>query len=722
VSRPRLLKRLQDTGEASFVLVAAPAGYGKSTLLSQWARQEQRPLAWLTLGPSDDRPERLLRRVTSALEQLATLTAVGGPRAIDEQRRPMPADAGVLTATSEQLAPRGVLILDDIHHVRSPAAVRILSELAEASSEGLKLAMASRTEPTLGCGRLRASGRLLQIGPGELQMTVNEARRLLKAVGLNPDEADLTRLVDYTEGWAAALYLAATSLRGRPDSEANPAEMLRGDENIAEYIAEELLAPLPSASRSFLLRTSFLETLSADLCNGVLQTEGCGPILHEIADTSLMLQSQHPGHGWYRCHPLVRDVMRFELELTESEEMAPLHLRASSWFATAGDADAALDHAIAAHDPSRAGALLWAHGSGYGSDPMDERYTRWLGAFNDEQIAQNPQLALAAAYRRLACGELAQAEQLAQVAAIAVHYQRGREQSPALLASIALLRAAGASAGAEQMHSDATRAHRLLGESSRLRPLACLLQGVALELLGARRQARSALEEAVGHGAGVNAQLEALCLTELALQDVSDADWERAEDNIAHAAATLATHDLESHPTSAMTYAVSALLLGQRGCADEAKRDLVKATRLLDELGNYAPWHEVQARIVLARACVRLADVVRARALLAQASRWARRMEPVESLVAGLDACWGEVDDLSASAMSGPGSLTIAELRVLRFLPTHLSFREIGERLHVSGNTVKTQARAVYAKLDAASRTEAVAHAAALGLIEVTII
>jgi LuxR family maltose regulon positive regulatory protein len=353
---------------------------------------------------------------------------------------------------------------------------------------------------------------------------------------------------------------------------------------------------------------------------------------------------------------------------------------------------------------------------------MDERYARWLDAFNDEQVARNPRLALAAAYRRLACGDLAQAEQLARSAAIAVHYERESERSPALLASIELLRAAGASAGAEEMHSDATRAYRLLDASSRLRPLACLLQGVALELLGARPQARSALEEAVGHGAGFNAQLEALGLTELALQHIGDAAWERAEDNTARALATLATNDLESHPTSAMTYGVSALLLGQRGLADEAKRDLVKSTRLLEELGDYAPWHEVQARIVLARACVRLADVVRARALLAQASRWARRMGPVESLVAALDACWGEVDDLSASAMSGPGSLTIAELRVLRFLPTHLSFREIGERLHVSGNTVKTQARAVYAKLDAGSRTEAVARAAALGLIEVTII
>jgi LuxR family maltose regulon positive regulatory protein len=417
----------------------------------------------------------------------------------------------------------------------------------------------------------------------------------------------------------------------------------------------------------------------------------------------------------------VREVLRFELELREPSELVRLHLRASAWFIAHGDSDAATDHAVAAGDPARAGTLLWAEGARC-SSPADDRATRWLAAFTEEQLASSPQLALTEGYRCLAGGDARQAEHWARRVAAAVHGAGARTRSPALLASVAMLRSAGATGGIEQMHSEATRAYELLDESSHLRPLACLLRGVALELLGERDEARQALEAAVRLGGGPVAQVESLCLTQLALLDVAEGDWEQAGDHVLRASGSLAEHRLARHPTSAMTYAASALVHSQRGVADEAKRDLVSASRLLDDLGAYMPWHEVQTRIVMARACARLADVVRARALLSEASRWARRIERVEALVGALDAGWGEVDDLSASALSGPGSLTMAELRVLRFLPSHLSFREIGDRLHVSGNTVKTQAHAIYAKLGAGSRTEAVAQAAALGLIDVTIL
>ncbi len=217
-------------------------------------------------------------------------------------------------------------------------------------------------------------------------------------------------------------------------------------------------------------------------------------------------------------------------------------------------------------------------------------------------------------------------------------------------------------------------------------------------------------------------RIEALGLAELALADTGDGEWELAAERLARAREVLAAHELERDPTFAIVYATGALVASEQGRGDDAKRDLAMSARLLGELGHYMGWYEVQVRTVMARACVRLADVSRARALLAEASRWARRTNRVESLVAALDTAWGEVDDVCATAADGPGMLTIAELRILRFLPTHLSFREIGERLHVSGNTVKTQAHAVYTKLGAGSRSEAVAKAAAIGLIDVTIV
>jgi LuxR family maltose regulon positive regulatory protein len=163
-------------------------------------------------------------------------------------------------------------------------------------------------------------------------------------------------------------------------------------------------------------------------------------------------------------------------------------------------------------------------------------------------------------------------------------------------------------------------------------------------------------------------------------------------------------------------FAASAATRAHRGRVDEAKLDLRRAADLLTELGDLIPWYGAQIRLVLERAAVGLADTVRARTLLAEASRLARRTPDAVVFQGALDRAWAEIDSLAETALSGPSSLTIAELRILRFLPSHRSFREIAERLDVSINTVKTQAHAIYRKLDAASRSEAVARASEAGL------
>ena len=177
---------------------------------------------------------------------------------------------------------------------------------------------------------------------------------------------------------------------------------------------------------------------------------------------------------------------------------------------------------------------------------------------------------------------------------------------------------------------------------------------------------------------------------------------------------------MEDHPTSALILAGSAWICSQLGRADTAKRDLGRSCRMIALLQDYIPWYEVQTQVLIARAAAGLADVALARAALAHASRAARRAPEADVLRTWIDESWGEVDGLSAAAL-GACALTMAELRILRFLPTHLSFREIGGRLHVSTNTVKSQVHAIYRKLDAASRSEAVERASTLGLIEVSI-
>jgi LuxR family transcriptional regulator, maltose regulon positive regulatory protein len=724
VSRPRLVRALQQEQEATTFVLAAPPGYGKSSLLCEWAEQDERPFAWLELAPDHDDPSLLLSSLAAAIGGLFSGERGGasdGGATVSSADEPTLSDLVKLARLVATDGKGAVLVLDDVQELRSPASREIVTTLARQLPREVKLALASRGEPRLRLGRLRAGHRLLELGPTELAMSVYEAHQLLAAAGVQAAEETIEQLVNSTEGWPAALYLASVSLRSGTAGAPEDARLASEDHVIAEYVREEVLAPLTPDAQRLLIRSAVLDQLSGELCDVVLERHGSARTLRELAATTSMLIPQDPAHGWYRCHAVLHRVLRCELEMCDASEIRPLHARASDWFAAHGETDRALDHVVAAADADSAGRLLWEHAPRflYGQyEPIE----RWLRAFTPEEIASSPRLSLAAAHGHLGAGDLPAARHWARVAADSFEHAADDGQPSSLRAGVCLIEAASGSGGIEQMAASAERAHALEGDAGSLRPLCCLLRGVAMHLLGMREDAREYLGEAVDGCAREMPSAEALGLTQLALMDIEDQDWARAEDRVDRARSCLAVNDLDARPTAALTLATSALVKGRRGVADQAKRELNAAAHGLESLGEYMPWYEVETRIVMARASTRLADVARSRLLLSQASRWARRTRPVPCFVQWLDDAWGDIDDVSAAALSGPGSLTMAELRVLRFLPTHLSFREIGERLHVSGNTVKSQAHAVYAKLGAGSRSEAVAHASALGLIDAQVI
>jgi LuxR family maltose regulon positive regulatory protein len=241
---------------------------------------------------------------------------------------------------------------------------------------------------------------------------------------------------------------------------------------------------------------------------------------------------------------------------------------------------------------------------------------------------------------------------------------------------------------------------------------------VALHLTGDREGAEARLEEGVHRGAVVAPNVLTLCLAQLALMAAERDDWQSAAAFAERARHQVDHYALDSYPTSAIVYAASAAVRARLGQVDHAQADARRARRLLDSMGDFAPWYDAEARVALARAALRLGDLPAARQDLAAAARRARRIPAAVVLlgwIADLDA---QTQAVSAAALPGPATLTTAELRILGFLPTHLSFREIAARLYVSANTVKTQAHAVYRKLDASSRSQAVARATDLGLIE----
>jgi LuxR family maltose regulon positive regulatory protein len=269
------------------------------------------------------------------------------------------------------------------------------------------------------------------------------------------------------------------------------------------------------------------------------------------------------------------------------------------------------------------------------------------------------------------------------------------------------------------MRGDAARACDLLPDDRPWRTLCLLEQGVAEHLSGHRAEARTHLEEGARCGAVGAPCIQVLCLAQLGILAGEQDDWITAEVLTSRARRQAERVGVHDYPTSALVFAASALVAAQRRRVDDAHQDARAGRRLLAMLADFTPWYEAEVRLLLARAALRLSDVVGARTLLSDASRMARQVPDAVVLGEWLDELWGQADSFSAAAMFGPSSLTPAELRVLQLLPTHLSFREIAGRLHVSANTIKTQAHAVYRKLDASSRTEAVANAGRVGLIEV---
>jgi LuxR family maltose regulon positive regulatory protein len=270
------------------------------------------------------------------------------------------------------------------------------------------------------------------------------------------------------------------------------------------------------------------------------------------------------------------------------------------------------------------------------------------------------------------------------------------------------------------MRDDAARAQALEShDDGPGRPLARLLEGIACHLLGDRDRAQSLLQEGSRVAAVGAPSIHALCLAQLALIALEQDDWPRGAELAGRARAQVERFRLGEYPMMSLVFAVAALTQAQRGRVDAANDDRGAATRLLERLDDFMPWYLAEVNIVLARATLRLSDVAGARAFISAAEQASDATPESPVLDLWLEDAAAQVEGYSTSAPGAPTSLTGAELRVLGLLPTHLSFREIGLALNVSANTVKSQAQAVYRKLDASSRSEAVVHARTLGLVEV---
>ena len=688
VARDRLVRRLMDVHDVPLALLLAPAGYGKTTTLLEWAQHDDRPFAWVALHHADDDAKHLRNSVARATDPLI---ARGG---------------------------EFVIVLDDVQVLRSREAIAVLTALVEEPPPGARLVLASRCEPPLPLGRLRAHREVLELTTRDFVMTRSEAAALLELAGADLAAADVDTLVRRTEGWPAGLYLAAVSLREQPDAATAIARFGGDDRVVSDYVADSLLSELMAEEVAFLRRTSVLDRLSGPLCDAVLDDAGSARTLRDLARANGLVVPLDRTDEWYRYHGLLAQTLRAELRRHEPKLERELHRRASRWYADHDDVDAAIRHAAAAEDVRLAGDLLWANAFRYIPQGHNATVRRWLGHFTDEQVAGSVPLALVAANAHLADGSRDHAEHWTAAAARALDGLPARRREPALRAGIAVMRAAIARDGVQRMRDDAARAYALEADDSPRRSLDRLLEGTACHLLGARDRASALLQEGSRRGVVGAPSVNALCLAQLALLALDDDDWARATELATRARSQIERFRLAGYPTMSLVLAVASLTQAQRGHVQAATDDGAEAARLLDAMDDFVPWYVAEVRIVLARAALRLSDVVGARAHIEGAALAVRSTPDAPVLEAWLEAASSQVESYSTSAIVAPATLTAAELRILALLPTHLSFREMGSRLYVSPNTVKTQAQAVYRKLDASSRSEAVTRARALGLLE----
>lgn len=687
--RTELLGRLEHERDRPLVLLTAPAGYGKTTLLSQWSQESGLPFAWVILDEAHGDPEVVADSIAVAL---ATIGIEPDPRR----------NFG--------------LILDDAHlippDVLADAVLSVLSWLPVGS----QLAVASRCEPALALGRMRAERMLVEVHAEDLSMSAIEAASLLRTAGIDLDFIGVEALVRRTEGWPAALELAAISGEQQTGLAEHQAQSRGDDYLLSEYFRAELLAPLSPEVLRFLTRSSVLDLLSGPLCDEVLERTRSAAVLAELARANVPLQAVDASHEWYRLHGLFREMLQTELRRAEPEIQPALHRRAGGWHDRAGDMDRAIEHARRAEDLDRTGELLWSHLLHYLGEGRNDMIQRWLSGITPERTTGCTPLALAAAHSHLATGSVAIAEQWARSAAVSLSETPEGSAAPQR-AGLMIVEAWVARSGAKAMGEVAARAYDLLRDDSPWRASCCFLRGSAALLMGNAAEAELRLEEGAARGAVSAPDAASLCLAQLAVLAAERGDKDVASDFARRARATVHEHGLGKYPTSALVLAACAAAGMREGRIDEAKEAASGCIELLDRLDDSLSWYGAEARILVARVALSLGDVGGARELLADASRQGRRTPDVIVFQRWFDDAWNQFDVRAEAALPGVATLTKAELRVLRFLPTHYSFQEIAQRLHVSSNTVKTHVHAVYRKLDASSRSEAVARATQTGLL-----
>jgi LuxR family transcriptional regulator, maltose regulon positive regulatory protein len=713
VVRTALVEQLAAS-RAPVITVAAPPGYGKTTLMAQWAERIGSRVAWLSCDDKDNDPVVLLSALGMALDRIGPVdpTIFSALASSSADIRVIPR---FVSAVASVQAPATVL-LDHAEAITNRQCLNTIAEFALRLPPGWRLALASRTVVPLPAAGLRAEGGILEVTTDDLAMGPREACSLLSAAGVELDEASLHNLLQRTEGWPAGLYIAALAIKSGTRHSDVGFTFTGDDIYMADYLRSELLDLISAAEASFLIRTSVLDRMCGSLCDAILGEKGSGAVLEQMEARNLLVVPLDRRREWYRYHHLFRELLQAELRQREPDLVQDLHFRAAAWFEAYAMPEAAIGHAQAAGDYDRMSRLIlelqqpvWASG-------RVETVVRWMEWIRDITSAEYyGAIAVHGSLLFALLGHTSEAERWAAAA---------ERASPAGIlpdgstveATLAYLRALLCRDGIAEMRRDARISWEGLSPASPYRATMLFTEGASYLLEGDPDRAAPILARALDlaiHSGSL--PLASMILAEQCSLAAERNDWPEVTRLAQRAATIVDDGHFGDYWTSALVYGWASRAALQEGDVCQARLYLGRATRLRPLLTYVLPMVSAQALLEMTRAYITLADVGGAAAVLAQVDEILQQ-RPDLGVLSALAARLRANVATSRARDAGASSLTAAELRLLPLLSTHLSYREIGEQLFVSRHTVKTQAYSAYRKLGVSSRSEAVIRTRELGL------
>ncbi|WP_040492112.1 LuxR C-terminal-related transcriptional regulator [Ilumatobacter nonamiensis] len=692
------------------VRVLAPAGYGKTSLVARWVGGDERCVSWVDIARGGDDPVALLAHLRGALAQAVTIPEPN-PAATPSANPYVEAVRSGLADTSTPF----VLVLDDIHRLRSAATAWIVEALVEGLPSTSTVVLVGRSHNDHGSiGRLRLSPGVVDVTAADLVFDESETHRFLAETEIDAGRTGVRRTLELLDGWPAGLQLAATAIqRGvEPPDAADHATLV-------DYLRQEWLSSLDEDALEFLRQVALLEDFTATTCDQVLGRTGSHELIARLhRQDHVVFGLDHRGE-WYRLHPVLRRWLAADLRGSDPERWYRVHRSAADYWSASDDVNRAVEHLRAVDDLSALEELVIAHGGAFLTRGLSKTVADWLTAFPPEVVRASPGLCSMQCLVALHDGDEARAMQWQRVLDDAVEARQGPPDAVTWWAMV--LSVAIKPRPARELLPSAEAARTRL-TSGPWAAFACWVHGGLAFVDGATDEARVAL--AAGEFEAQltdNPMVRSNCLATAAVIDEVVGDIDSATERSRRSAELRRQCGGEMLPTAAIGLASAASMYARTGRRDEATRQLAVARTALAGISSIAPWFNILARIPLVRATLLLDDRHTSLELVHELEHHARielpgAAEPTSDVLRHIAELRRQVDAMHRPA-SGAAALTAAELKVLQLLSTNLNLADIAKRLFVSRNTVKSHAASIYRKLGAQNRTQAVATAEAAGLL-----